>query len=194
MKRFIRKDDEAVSPVIAVILMVAITVVLAGVLYVWVSGLGGPSGGGSPKVSTTNPDEKSGYWMIQITSVSGGSFNINDAKFKMSNANNIRLWTKDISYTNTASITVSASKIYAIPSGTAAPDNGAGGAIADTTSITNYYNCSIAFVDNDNNLKVNEGDVIYIYKNYDRTGTDDITSGYVFELLYKEEMTVKKTL
>ena len=31
--------DEAVSPVIATILMVAITVVLAGVLYVWASGL-----------------------------------------------------------------------------------------------------------------------------------------------------------
>ena len=33
------KNDEAVSPVIATILMVAITVVLAGVLYVWASGL-----------------------------------------------------------------------------------------------------------------------------------------------------------
>ena len=32
-------NDEAVSPVIATILMVAITVVLAGVLYVWASGL-----------------------------------------------------------------------------------------------------------------------------------------------------------
>lgn len=32
--------DEAVSPVIAVILMVAITVVLAAVVYVWVSGMG----------------------------------------------------------------------------------------------------------------------------------------------------------
>jgi len=35
----IRKDEEAVSPVIATILMVAITVVLAAVLYVMVSGL-----------------------------------------------------------------------------------------------------------------------------------------------------------
>jgi len=35
---YVRKRDEmAVSPVIAVILMVAITVVLAGVLFVWVS-------------------------------------------------------------------------------------------------------------------------------------------------------------
>lgn len=33
-----RANDEAVSPVIAVILMVAITVVLAAVVYVWVSG------------------------------------------------------------------------------------------------------------------------------------------------------------
>ncbi|MBJ23642.1 MAG: hypothetical protein CMB64_03120 [Euryarchaeota archaeon] len=35
------KNDEAVSPVIATILMVAITVVLAGVLYVWASELAG---------------------------------------------------------------------------------------------------------------------------------------------------------
>ena len=33
------KDDEAVSPVIAIILMVTITVVLAGVLYMWVMSL-----------------------------------------------------------------------------------------------------------------------------------------------------------
>ena len=35
MKYAIRKDEEGVSPVIAGILMVAITVVLAAVLYVW---------------------------------------------------------------------------------------------------------------------------------------------------------------
>jgi flagellin-like protein len=38
-----RKNREAVSPVIATILMVAITVVLAAVLYVMVMGFGGPS-------------------------------------------------------------------------------------------------------------------------------------------------------
>ena len=35
MEHRIEKNDEGVSPVIAVILMVAITVVLAAVLYVW---------------------------------------------------------------------------------------------------------------------------------------------------------------
>ena len=40
MKKWLnRKNEEAVSPVIAVILMVAITVVLAAVLYVMVSGM-----------------------------------------------------------------------------------------------------------------------------------------------------------
>ena len=39
MKNLVRKDDKGVSPVIAIILMVAITVVLAGVLYVWVQQL-----------------------------------------------------------------------------------------------------------------------------------------------------------
>ena len=37
----LKNEEEAVSPVIATILMVAITVVLAGVLYVWASELAG---------------------------------------------------------------------------------------------------------------------------------------------------------
>lgn len=41
-----RANDAAVSPVIAVILMVAITVVLAAVVYVWVSGFGNAAGTG----------------------------------------------------------------------------------------------------------------------------------------------------
>jgi flagellin-like protein len=42
MKKPVCKDARAVSPVIAVILMVAITVVLAGVLYVWVTQIAQP--------------------------------------------------------------------------------------------------------------------------------------------------------
>ncbi len=54
MKAIIRKDEQAVSPVIATILMVAITVVLAAVLYVMVSGLiGGTSTTSKPTVTLT---------------------------------------------------------------------------------------------------------------------------------------------
>ncbi|MCG2827099.1 MAG: type IV pilin N-terminal domain-containing protein [Thermoplasmatales archaeon] len=49
------KNKEAVSPVIGVILMVAITVVLAAVLYVWVSGFMTTTSGGVYAVSTGAP-------------------------------------------------------------------------------------------------------------------------------------------
>ncbi|MBI5001613.1 MAG: type IV pilin N-terminal domain-containing protein [Euryarchaeota archaeon] len=52
MKRIWKKND-GVSPVIATILMVAITVVLAAVLYVMVSGYMSGGGGGEPYVTFT---------------------------------------------------------------------------------------------------------------------------------------------
>ena len=59
----IRKDSEAVSPVIATILMVAITVVLAAVLYVMVMGFGGtgqqtPTGSFTQAVKSDSTHEK----------------------------------------------------------------------------------------------------------------------------------------
>ena len=56
-QKFLNNDDEAVSPVIAVILMVAITVVLAATVYVWQNGSFHPPGGKgvsvTPGASTT---------------------------------------------------------------------------------------------------------------------------------------------
>ncbi|MEM2977615.1 MAG: archaellin/type IV pilin N-terminal domain-containing protein, partial [Thermoplasmata archaeon] len=67
MKKFGRKD-EAVSPVIATILMVAITVVLAGVLVVYLQTL--PSGGGEVETALGVRVTKTtgGDWIIDITS------------------------------------------------------------------------------------------------------------------------------
>ena len=50
MNKEMKMNDEAVSPVIATILMVAITVVLAGVLYVWANSLASDQ----PDVGTRN--------------------------------------------------------------------------------------------------------------------------------------------
>jgi flagellin-like protein len=52
--RKFRSNDDAVSPVIAVILMVAITVVLAATVYVWVSGFGTQSSQPQKSVSLTS--------------------------------------------------------------------------------------------------------------------------------------------
>ncbi len=76
MKAIIRKDEQAVSPVIATILMVAITVVLAAVLYVMVSGLiSGP--GNTPKsigVAVTKSGDGTN-WILTFTSVPTGLSN-----------------------------------------------------------------------------------------------------------------------
>ncbi|MEA3200743.1 MAG: Archaeal Type pilin, N-terminal [Thermoplasmata archaeon] len=53
-QKFQRSADDAVSPVIAVILMVAITVVLAATVYVWVSGFGAQSGNPQKSISLTS--------------------------------------------------------------------------------------------------------------------------------------------
>src|SRR3989454_11730540 len=68
MNRIIRKDEAAVSPVIATILMVAITVVLAGAHYGSVGGLfSGPGGG--PQSIGVNRQDTSTKWVLQISTV-----------------------------------------------------------------------------------------------------------------------------
>ncbi len=57
----IRRNEKAVSPVIATILMVAITVVLAAVLYVMVSGLIGTGTTGAPTVEMIPTSTSEGY-------------------------------------------------------------------------------------------------------------------------------------
>ena len=66
----IRKDNTGVSPVIATILMVAITVVLAGVLVVYLQTL--PTSGGSVETNLGLHADRTatGDWLITIT---GGS-------------------------------------------------------------------------------------------------------------------------
>jgi FlaG/FlaF family flagellin (archaellin) len=63
-------DEMAVSPVIATILMVAITVVLSGVIYVWASSLAETGKLGTPRVTFDKVNEnlgmEDGYWAISV--------------------------------------------------------------------------------------------------------------------------------
>ena len=76
------RNDEAVSPVIATILMVAITVVLAGVLYVWASSLAGDSAGGTLDAYVFDDADASGSMsdsggdaLVEITMTQGTDLN-----------------------------------------------------------------------------------------------------------------------
>ena len=73
MKSVIRKDETAVSPVIATILMVAITVVLAAVLYVMVSGLiTGPGGAPQAMGVSVSPSPDGTNWQLLVTKTPTG--------------------------------------------------------------------------------------------------------------------------
>jgi len=61
------KDMTGVSPIIAVILMVAITVVLAATIYVWVSGFGG-SGSSTPAISCSPDNTKNKLTIVSADS------------------------------------------------------------------------------------------------------------------------------
>src|SRR5256886_12599938 len=80
MRSVIQKDEAAVSPVIATILMVAITVVLAAVLYVMVSGLITPVGGNKPLVTFSAVTQSSGNATI---SVAGASQSVSPSNYKV---------------------------------------------------------------------------------------------------------------
>jgi len=64
------KNKEAVSPVIGVILMVAITVILAAVVYIWVSSLM-PTVKEAPVISGTTAAFGGGF-TVNIMSIQGG--------------------------------------------------------------------------------------------------------------------------
>ena len=70
---FGRKDKSAVSPVIGTILMVAITVVLAAVLYVMVAGLGPGSTPNQPTIIMQNQGWNNGNDTVSITSVTNAA-------------------------------------------------------------------------------------------------------------------------
>jgi len=77
MNAIIRKDERAVSPVIATILMVAITVVLAAVLYVMVSGLITPVGGNKPLVTFSSASKVNAVtWTFSAVDQSAGNATI----------------------------------------------------------------------------------------------------------------------
>ena len=69
MQRRIVKDEQAVSPVIAVILMVAITVVLAAVLYVWAQSFLPTSIKNAPTGSMIASEDGGGVWTLQIIKI-----------------------------------------------------------------------------------------------------------------------------
>jgi flagellin-like protein len=93
-----RKNKRGVSPIIATILLVAITVVIAAVLYVLVSGYLKGTGGSPLTIQLANPSyakSKGGTYFVNFSSVTGSSgMTTGDFGFKVVTVNgNTVTWT-----------------------------------------------------------------------------------------------------
>jgi flagellin-like protein len=81
MKKLWKMKKDAVSPVIATILMVAITVVLAAVLYVMVMGFGGQGGQETPTITMTyqkNAGAPAGNYTFTVVGVTANDIKWTD--------------------------------------------------------------------------------------------------------------------
>ena len=178
----IRKDDEAVSPVIAVILMVAITVVLSGVLYVWIRGIQPQEDVDNIRITAIDT-EKSTHWEITIASISG-TLAIDDLKFQMIDSSKTALYNVDINDANPSSISRGESTIFPIPSGSGGVlDNSTNSVVTENSELKNYEYCYIAYNDQNNDERVSAGDNIWVYKDFNNNGIDDIKSNYKLQVL-----------
>ncbi len=81
-----RRKDSAVSPVIATILMVAITVVLAAVLYVMVGGFTHNPGTAQSAGMNEGTGTAAGSYVITISSVSASNIQVSGLKIVVSGA------------------------------------------------------------------------------------------------------------
>ena len=140
----IRTDNKGVSPVIATILMVAITVVLAGVLVVYLQTL--PSGGGGVETTLGLRTEKNsdGDWLISVT---GGSQGATSVTLQVLDPN-----TGAIVPTTLTPLVTKYSYVLPI---TAAPNYIPSGAVVGAAVG--------AFNDNNNNNKIDAGDSMVLY-------------------------------
>lgn len=89
----VRKDSDAVSPVIATILMVAITVVLAAVLYVMVLGFGGSST--TTPAATYSKTTITAGQKITIVSITKTDVSWTDVKVQLADGTNFAEWSPD---------------------------------------------------------------------------------------------------
>lgn len=81
-----RTDDEGVSAVIGVILMVAITVAIAATVYIWVGGFGvGDTGGesASATVQTINQDATNDWIRVTLSSGDNAPYSPDDVSVEV---------------------------------------------------------------------------------------------------------------
>ena len=181
MKRF-GENKKAVSPVIAVILMVAITVVLAGLLYVWVNSFSTGSEGEVAYVGF-DIDDVLGGWEITILNVQGEDIPLNTISLLIYNRDKVILYDKTISEANPGPLTTQSSTIYPLPSNSSAViSKQTSKPVLGNNSLNDYIGAMFIYKDFNNDYYLSNADTIRIYNDFDGDGNQDILYNYYFSI------------
>ena len=194
------KDEEAVSPVIATILMVAITVVLAGVLVVYMqqfskTGTSLPTASSSATAFSNPVDggmtSNGGGWNVKVISMSSTTTQwstvtiqimqngLPGQSMKGVKATNAKFW-------STNGTTKWYAKADTTPNVCVATTCAAKTAITPTTTLTDMMTVELAHfivIDTDGSNTMTAGDLVLVYASALGTTTPTITSsgGYTLE-------------
>ena len=180
--------------IIVIILLIVIPVILAGFLYVWVSGIESEGGPISIRMSAVHTEKTTGY-VIDIASVSGGTLNLEDAKFEVIDPDGILEYRVRTANAWPAAFSKGSSTIYPLPSGASSVTDTEGYTVDASTDLDDYENCYMAYIDADSDGKVTAGDSIWIYKDYDADDYNEILSRYTLKILDgNNEMVLKKQI
>ena len=175
-----------------VIIIVIIPLIGWYLLFSWVSGLESSSGIAGVSISGSVTD-KMNSWKIEIMRVSGGTLSLEDAKFEIVDENAILMFKRTIKNANPPSLISAGETIYPMPSGLSpVKDSHTNETITGETSITSYDYCCFAYIDANNDHKISAGDSIWIYKDYDADGKNDILPRYAFNILDNDDNFVLK--
>jgi flagellin-like protein len=178
----IGEKEMGVSPVIAVILMVAITVVLAGIVYYWVSNFSGSS---DSELSYVGVSAKTvgDHWEISIERVTGQSISFENINFLIYQ-NGINLYKRTIFDVNPQPfMAVDDSLIYPIANNdTAVISYSTSQPITPADDFEDYVGAMFLILDNNKDYKLSSGDVIWIYSDVDGDGVEDIKVGQYFKI------------
>lgn len=183
MKKYVGEDTVGVSPVIAVILMVAITVVLAGVVYVWVSSFSSDS---DNRLSYVGYDIKSvdTDWVITIGKVQGASLPFDGIQFIISDVNGVNIYTKTVHDMNPYAFAKDESLVYPIAENNSAVVSSATGLpVTVNDDYNDYEGAILVLIDIDNNYALSTGDSIRLFSDVNGDGDDEINMGNHFKIV-----------
>ncbi|MFA5771430.1 MAG: archaellin/type IV pilin N-terminal domain-containing protein [Thermoplasmata archaeon] len=172
--------DRGVSPVIGVILMVAITVVLASVLYVWAIQLVDQKPKNENRTIVANVYTASDADWILTAVTTTGTLKINDLEFVVLNTYGIEVARNAASENNTPA-TLGKQKIYAYTSST-----NMSAAISISTDLGKLANVSFVLMDSNGNNELDAGDALRIYDDTNNDALKEVQSGYTIKIFERD--------